>query len=129
MMSGYQDSPVVVWHHRIIGSLWALGGLWYLPNVLLFWQGGGIAWLSMLVGCVCFSTGIGFVLGRTWARIAMVVLCMVAVLVSADMILAAGWLGNRALLEGALPALGASAYIVLFVLISAISRWKLAHTK
>jgi len=128
-MTQSQRFPVIeTWLHRLIGSIWALIALWLLFDLhRSYWWEQRTAWLPALAGLAYLCTGIGFVLGRSWARKTMVFLAIGAGLFFADMILMAGWVGNRTLLHWMLPAFGFAACTVLFVWISALRRWKESH--
>ena len=122
-------SVVEVWHHRLIGVIWSLGGLGFLVDLhRSYWWEQRTAWLPALIAITYLSTGVGFTLGRPWARKAMVVLAVVGGLFFADMILMAGWVGNRSLLHWMLPAFCFAAYTVLFVWISAVCRCNNSHS-
>ncbi len=79
-------------------------------------------WPPILVAIAYAIVGVGFVLGRTWARRTMAGLAVLAGLYSADMVLMAGWVGNRALLHWMLAIFGFAAYTAIFILVSALLR-------
>ena|ERR1043166_3915200 len=111
---------VSTWHHRLLGGLWALCGLVVIGNVVLsrrwaeyqFWVASAVA-LSYVI------TGIGFILGRTWARRTMIALMVIASLFFLDMLLMFGFHGNRAGVWGMVVALSIVLYTLGFLLISA----------
>jgi hypothetical protein len=121
-MNAVRHVPVVsLWHHRVLGAFWALLGLGCIADLHRgYWWEEGLQWLPALVGAAYLATGIGFILVRTWARRAMIVLMFVAGLFFADMILMAGWVSNRALMPWALAGFGVTAYTAAFILISAV---------
>jgi hypothetical protein len=128
MNVGHQRPLFEVWLHRLIGSIWSLGGLWLLFDLhRSYWWEQRTFWLPVLAGLTYLSTGIGFSLGRGWARKTMVALAVVAGLFFADMILMGGWVGNRILLHWMLPAFCFAGFTILFVWISAISKWSDSH--
>jgi len=87
-----------------------------------YWWEHGQAWLPVLVGVAYAVTGVGFTLGCTWARRVMAALVVLAALFFGDMLLMAGWVGNRPLLHWMLAALGFAAYTTVFILISEVMR-------
>jgi len=109
-----------IWHHRVLGGLWAICGLVVISHMTTsgrwtdyeFWLASAVA-LSYVIG------GIGFVFGRKWARRTIAALMGVAALFSVDMLLMFGVHGNRAGMWGTLVALGAIVYTLGFLLISA----------
>ena len=116
-------SPVSVWHHRVLGGAWALGGVAVIADLhRAYWWEQRQAWLPAIAGLVYLVTGAGFMVGRTWARRVMVALAALAALVFGDMVLMAGWVGNRPLLYWMLAALGVAAYTGVFILVSAAER-------
>jgi hypothetical protein len=116
--------PISIWHHRVLGGLWALCGLVTIINVLIgILRHGSWAeyqsWVCLSVAFVYVVTGIGFVFARTWARRSMGVLMVVAVLLSLDMMLMSGVGGNRQGVREMLVGAGIAAYTLLFLAISA----------
>jgi hypothetical protein len=111
---------VSTWHHRLLGGLWALCGLVVIGNAVL---SGGWAeyqfWVASAVALSYVIAGIGFILGRTWARRTMVALMVIAALVFLDMLLMFGFHADRAGVWGMLAALGIVVYTLGFLLISA----------
>ena len=120
----HQSSLVSVWHHRVLGVLWVLWGAVSAVGLDLdnLWK-WRIEWLPALLGLVFIIAGVGFALVRDWARSVMAVLSVVGGLYFADMILMAGWVGNRPLLHWMLAAFGLAGYTATFILISAVWRW------
>lgn len=108
------------WHHRVLGALWALCGCVVIGN--LFRLGSWTQyqlWIVLLIAGSFVGTGMGFILGRRWARRTMVALMVVAALFFADMLLMSGWNGNRSGVWEMLFALGGAGYTMFFVAISA----------
>ena len=65
--------PVSIWHHRVLGTIWALCGLVTTGSVLAAtFQHGSPGeyqfWIALLGALAYVVTGIGFILARTWAR-------------------------------------------------------------
>ncbi len=108
------------WHHRVLGALWAVCG--GVVVVKLFRLGSWSQyqeWIALIVAGSFVTTGIGFTLGRGWARRTMVALAVVAALFFADMLLMSGWHGNRSGMWVFLFAIGVCGYTIFFVAISA----------
>ena len=123
MSASRQMSLVSRWHHRVLGGAWALGGVAVIVDLhRAYWWEQRQAWLPALVGIVYTVAGVGFMLGRTWARRVIGVLVVLAALFFADMLLMAGWVGNHPLLHWMLAALGFTAYTAAFILLSAALR-------
>lgn len=123
MKSSRPTSFILVWHHRVLGAIWALGGVAVLADLhRAYWWEGGCACVPLVVGTLYTAAGVGFVLGRTWAYWAMAGLIVLAALFFADMILMAGCTGNRAFLHWMLAALGFTAYTGVLVIFSAAFR-------
>jgi hypothetical protein len=121
MNAALKSSAVVVWHHRALGTFWALCGL--VPAVSALarssWSEGPF-FISVSAAAIFVSTSIGFIFGSTWARRVMCMLMLIAVLFFLDMLLMFGWHGNREGVWMMLAALGAVAYTLLFLAISAL---------
>jgi hypothetical protein len=114
---------VSVWHHRVLGAIWALCGLVTIGNVLIAaFEHGSLGeyqlWIGLLGALAYVVTGIGFVLARTWARRTMGVLMVVAVLWALDMVLMFGVHGNRQGVRAMLVAAGIAGYTLLFLAVS-----------
>jgi hypothetical protein len=109
-----------IWHHRLLGGLWALCGCVLFVGLVLKapWDEYQF-WLASAVALLYAIAGIGFMRGRKWARRTMAALMVVAGLFFLDMLLMFGVHANRAGMLGMLVSLGAVAYTVGFVLISA----------
>jgi hypothetical protein len=112
--------PSSIWHHRVLGTLWALCGCVVVRNVVRVdsWAKSGL-WIVLLIAASYVATGAGFICGRTWARRTMVVLMVVASLWFLDMLLMSGVDGNRAGVRQMLVALGVAGYTLVFLAISA----------
>ena len=80
-------------------------------------------WVAAIVAALYAVTGIRFAFGGTWARRAMAVLIVIAALYFVDMILMAGFVGNRALMHWMVAALLFAAYTGAFIFVSAAWRW------
>lgn len=120
MTTPIHSSPIYLWHHRMLGGLWALCGLVVIGNLLRHGAWSEYQqWIAVLVATAYVVTGIGFIVGRTWARRTMGVLMVMAVLLFLDMMFMFGWGGNRAGVREMLVALGVAAYTLLFLAISA----------
>jgi hypothetical protein len=112
-----QTSLVSLWHHRVLGTLWAVGGMACLADLhRSYWWEQRKAWLPALVGLVYLVTGAAFLCCRSWARRAMLILMVLAGLLFADWTLAGLMLGNQSLLWLALGGFGCAVYTVVFVL-------------
>jgi hypothetical protein len=111
---------VSIWHHRLLGGLWASCGLVVVGNTVLSgrWAEHQF-WIVLPIATLYVATGIGFIFGRTWARRTMVALLVIAALFFLDMLLMSGWGGNRAGVREMLIALGIAAYTLTFLGISA----------
>src|SRR6266850_6498161 len=118
MSTNVHWGPSSVWHHRLLGGLWALCGFFVIGNMVLsgrwadyqFWVGSAVA-LSYV------TTAIGFIFGRTWARRTMVALMVVAALFFLDMLVMFAFHGNRVAMWAMLVALGIVVYTLGFLLI------------
>jgi hypothetical protein len=109
-----------IWHHRLLGGLWALCGFVVIGNMVLSGRWADYQfWVALTVALSYVITGIGFIFGRTWARRAMAALMVVAALFFLDMLLMFGFHGNRAGMCATLVALGVVVYTLGFLLISA----------
>ncbi len=79
------------WHHRLLGGLWAICGFVVIGKMVL---SGGWAeyqfWIVLPIAMFCIAAGIGFILGRTWARRTMAVLVVLAAVFFFDMLLMSG---------------------------------------
>jgi hypothetical protein len=117
-MSALRQIPLVsVWHHRVLGALWAVGGLACLADLhRSYWWEQREAWLPALTGLVYLITGVAFICRRAWARRVMIILMVLAGLLFADWILAGLMLGNQGLLWLALGGFACTVYTVTFVL-------------
>ena len=116
--------PISIWHHRVLGGLWALCGAVTIGNVLIrILRNGSWAewqlWVPVLAAFAYVVTGMGFIVARTWARCTMGVLMVVAVLLALDMVLMFGVHGNRQGVRAMLVAAGIAGYTLLFLAISA----------
>jgi hypothetical protein len=109
-----------IWHHRVLGGLWALCGCALIVDMVLIgrWAESGF-WLASAVALLYVFTGIGFMRGRKWARRTMAALMVVAGLFFLDMLLMFGFHADRAGMLAMLVSLGAVAYTLGFLLISA----------
>jgi hypothetical protein len=112
--------PLATWHHRILGGLWSLCGLVHFAIIV----GRGEwteyqYWIALFVVMAYVVTGIGFILGRRWARRTMGALMVLAVLWFLDMMMMCGFGGNRPGVLCMLVAAGIAGYTLLFVAISA----------
>jgi|SRR5579883_1344355 len=125
MSAAQHESLVSLLHHWVLGGIWALGGLACVADAhRSYWWERSPSWLMpILVGAAYVAAGIGFVLGRTWARVLLGVLMVVAALIFCWCIFMAGWVGNRPLLHWMLVALGIAIYTGAFISFSAIVRW------
>jgi hypothetical protein len=120
MKANVHWGPLSKWHHRILGSLWLLCGL--VQIAIVVGHGGWTEyqfWMALLVATACVVAAIGFILGRRWARWAMGVLMVLAVLFFLDMMMMFGFGGNRQGVLYMLIAAGIAAYTLLFLVISA----------
>src|SRR6266850_194043 len=112
--------PSSIWHHRVLGTLWALGGCVVIGNVVRVDSWAKYQpWIVLLVAVSYVATGAGFVFGRTWARRTMAVLMLVAALFFLDMLLMSGWVGNQAGVWEMFVALAVAGYTLFFLVISA----------
>jgi hypothetical protein len=61
--------PISKWHHRLLGGLWALCGFVVIGNMVLSrgWAQYQF-WIVLPIAASYVATGIGLILGRTWAR-------------------------------------------------------------
>jgi hypothetical protein len=112
--------PVTTWHHRLLGGLWALCGFVVIGNLIL--RGGWAEyqfWIGLAIAASYAATGIGFIFGRTWARMGMGALMVAAALVFIDLLLMSGWGGHRAGVWAMVIALGMAGYTLVFLGISA----------
>jgi hypothetical protein len=75
--------------------------------------------IPLVLAAIYVFTGIGFILGRTWARRTMGVLMVVAALWFLDMMLMSGFNGNRQSVREMLVAIAVAAYTLVFLVISA----------
>jgi hypothetical protein len=115
-------SPILVWHHRLLGVLWALAGLAFIVDLRrAYWWEQGRAWLPVLIGTGYTTAGIGFALALTWARRVLAGLVVMAGLFFADMVLLCGFAGNREGMYWMLGACGLAAYTFSFIFVSAVS--------
>jgi hypothetical protein len=109
-----------IWHHRLLGGLWALCGFVVIGNMVFSGRWAEYQfWVASAVATLYVITGLGFIFGRTWARKTMIVLMVIAGLFFLDMLLMFGFHANRAGMLGAVAALGVVAYTLGFLLISA----------
>src|SRR5437660_303901 len=120
MSANVHWGPASIWHHRILGGLWALCGCAAVGNSIRsdFWAQYQF-WVVLLVAASYVVTGIGLIRGRRWARRTMAVLVVVAALLFLDMLLMSSWVGNRSGVWEMLIALGIAGYTLLFLAISA----------
>ena len=110
----------LIWHHRLLGGLWALCGLVVIGHMVLSGRWAEYPfWVASAVALSYVIAGIGFTLGRTWARRTMAALMVIAALFFLDMLLMLGFHANRAGMWGMLVALGIVVYTLGFLLISA----------
>jgi hypothetical protein len=116
MSSTVHSSPIVCWHHRVLGSLWALCGLTVIGNLFLIdsWAAKQL-WIVLLVATAYVVTGVGFIFGLTWARRTLGVLVVLGMLFFIDMLLMSGVGGNRAGVWEMLVAIGVAAYTLVFL--------------
>ena len=123
MNAALRSSPVIRWHHRILGVVWALWGLIAIGNILqgIPWDDYA-TWIALFVAASYVITGIGFIFGRTWARRIMGVLMALAVLLFLDLMLMSGFNGNRTGIWEMLAALGLAGYTLLFLALSSFYR-------
>ena len=109
-----------IWHHRLLGGLWALCGFFVIGNMVPSRRWADYQfWVASAVALSYVTAGIGFIFGRTWARRTMVALMLVAALLFLDMLMMFGFHGNRAGMWEMLVALGVAGYTLLFLAISA----------
>jgi hypothetical protein len=125
MDAALKSSAVAIWHHRALGTFWALCGL--VPAVSVMarssWSYGQF-FASVTVAAVFIGTSIGFILGSTWARRVMFILMLISGLFFLDMLLMFGFHGNLEGLFMMLAALSMVAYTVVFLVISALNHPK-----
>src|SRR5260370_37799571 len=120
MSASLHWGPIAIWHHRLLGGLWALCGVATFVSVLIAMVQHGSwveyqLWISLFVALAYVVTGIGFILARTWARRTMGVLMVVAVLLAFDMMVPAGMAGDRLGVRAMLVAAGMAGYTLLFL--------------
>lgn len=109
-----------MWHHRVLGGLWALCGLFVIGRTAVRgnWDEPQF-WFVFPVPLLLIVAGVAFVFGRTWARRTMAVLMIFAGLFFLDMLLMSGWVGNRAGVWQMLGAFGVTVYTLFFLGVSA----------
>jgi hypothetical protein len=109
-----------IWHHRLLGGLWALCGFFVIGNEILSGRWADYQfWIGAAVALSYVTAGIGFIFGRTWARRTLAALMVVAALFFLDMLLMFGFHANRAGMWAMLVALGVVVYTLGFLAISA----------
>jgi hypothetical protein len=117
MSAQVPSRSVALWHRRILGGLWAFCAICLLA--FTFRKRGWIddwydrgPWILALVCAVYFAVAVGFLLGRPWARTAMVLLMTLTAIIS--MFLAAGgvYFDDLGLFWGAAVTLVVAAYTV-----------------
>jgi hypothetical protein len=119
------SSPISLWHHRVLGGLWATGVFLFIWNLIskCSWSEGRL-WIAAFIGAIYISASIGLIFCYTWARRVMRVLVIVAGLVSLDLMFMFGWGNNRAGVWAMLAAFGFAVYTSLFLQITSGSRYK-----
>ncbi len=116
-----------IWHHRLLGGLWAVCGCVVIGNMVLSNRWADYQfWVMSAVALSYVITGIAFMFGRRWARRTMGALMVIAALFFLDMLLMFGFHGNRAGMREMLVALGVVVYTMGFLLISAA--WHSQHS-
>ena len=123
MSNNPNSGPIDMWHCRILGGLWALCGI--LAVTYAFETDGWTDrrfWILTVTGLLYFVIGVGFILGRPWARNTMILLAGFTVIIL--MFLAAGacWIGDGRLLERTLVGLCLAGYTVLFEIVAGFVR-------
>jgi hypothetical protein len=113
--------PVLTWQRRALGVFWALVGLLCFYDLLArdFWQSQKLTWVPLLVGAVCFSTGVGFLMG---AKLAGRVMWGVVLLAAFEFLqsLALGLFKGTSLFTWVgIAGLAVTAYTILLLIISA----------
>ena len=121
MSAPYPTSLAFVWHHRVLGALWALGGLMTFVVGLrrAHWWENAWGWVPPFLGMVYLIAGVGFILARTWARRVMAVLVVLAGLLFAHLFLIAWGGEDVTVFRWMVPALGFAFYTAAFIVISA----------
>ena len=114
--------PLAIWHHRILGGLWALASLAMSVNFVydMIHQGSPELWYALSITVICCVAGIGFTRGRKWERCTMGVLMVFALLLFLDMALMFGFHNNLPAFYEALACAGVAVYTLGFLIISAI---------
>jgi len=109
-----------IWHHRLLGGLWALCGGVVIGGMVLSGRGADYQfWLVSLVALSYVIAGIGFFFGRTWARRTMAALMVIAALFFLDMLLMFGFHANWPGIWANLVGLGIVGYTLGFLVVSA----------
>jgi hypothetical protein len=105
-----------------LGGLWALCGLGLVGVLIRYdhWSETE-SWIAVLLGAAGLPTGIGFILGRTWAQIVMAVLMAITALFLLWMTVMAGFNGNRQFMYLMMVAVGIAGYTLFLAIISAAS--------
>jgi len=76
------------------------------------------AWIGTIVALIYVLVGIPFILGRRWARRAMGVLMVIAILLFLQVLGAAGMAGNRLGVSDGAVVVGIAGYTLLFLAVS-----------
>jgi len=108
------------WHCRVLGVLWAVGGLAWLAKVLpnSTWWDDAASWFGIIVASSLVAIGFGLAFRRVWARWCILPLMVASALISVEGVLVAGCCGAFLFVVLSLVGLGAAIYTTIFVALS-----------
>src|SRR5437764_212079 len=115
--------PISIWHHRILGGLWAVGALIMVGSLAYHlirygkWTDYQF-WIAATVLLPYIAGGIGLTRGLVWARRTIGALMVIAVLWFLDMVLMFGFHNNIRMLWAMLAGVGVAVYTLGFLIIS-----------